>query len=102
MRALFVGRSGGTRPPCNYTERIPSRAVRDYPGVVKEPQTWALLALLAATVFGMFKEMRGDRAELRSGLESIRNEIAGLRGELSEIKVLVGRMDERLKGLEAR
>jgi hypothetical protein len=66
-----------------------------YPGVVNDGQTWALIGLLAATFFGLFAEGRSERKELRAG-------IAAIRGDLSELKVLVGRMDERLKSLEAR
>jgi hypothetical protein len=69
---------------------------------MNDGQTWALMALLAATVLGMFNEMRGDRKELRAGLDAIRGEISGLRGELSEVKVTIARIDERLKGLEVR
>ena len=74
----------------------------DYPGAVNDTQTWALLGLLVVTILGMFNEMRGDRKELRAGLAAIRTEINGLRGELSAVNVTVARMDERLKGLEAR
>lgn len=69
---------------------------------VNDHQTWALLGLLVVTILGMFNEMSGDRKELRSGLAAIRTEINGLRGELSAVNVTVARMDERLKGLEAR
>lgn len=66
-----------------------------YPGVVNDNQTWAVLFLLAATILGLFAEMRSERKEMRGTM-------AAIRGDLSELKVLVGRMDERLKGLEAR
>jgi predicted nuclease with TOPRIM domain len=69
---------------------------------VNDAQAWALIVLLAGMMVTMYLEIRGDRKELRAGLEGIRVEINGLRGELSELKVLVGRMDERLKNLEMR
>lgn len=80
-----------------------------YPGAVSDSQTWTILILLAGTLLGLFAEMRAERKEVRHGFEGIRAELGafrlelnGLRGDLSELKVTVARIDERLKGLEAR
>lgn len=76
---------------------------------------WGLITLLAGAIFGLFWEMRGDRKELRAGLEAVRVElrsgldslrvelsskIGTLQADVSELKVTTARLDERLKGLE--
>ena len=54
-----------------------------------------MIGLLAATFFGLFTEARSERKEVRTTMQAIR-------GDLSALSVTVARIDERLKGLEAR
>jgi hypothetical protein len=61
----------------------------------------ALVALLAATYFSLLREMRLDRKELGITLVGIRGDIVSVRQDIHEVAVVLARMDERVKNLEA-
>ncbi|MGH2656973.1 MAG: hypothetical protein ACRDIZ_09825 [Actinomycetota bacterium] len=75
-----------------------------------EPAVWALIALLAGTIFGGIfylgsrldtvsaridrvhegqAELRGEMGELRGEMGELRGEMAGVRGELRRLRELV-------------
>jgi hypothetical protein len=61
----------------------------------------SLVALLAATYFTLLRELRLDRKDLAVTLVGVRGDIASARHEIHEVALVLARMDERVKNLEA-
>jgi hypothetical protein len=84
---------------------------------MNDAQTWAVMGIFAAIFASQFVELRSDRKELRAELrtgfgrvderlarmdERFESRFREVDGRLSTIEVTVGRIDERLQGVETR
>jgi hypothetical protein len=62
---------------------------------MNDAQTWAVIGIFATIFAGQFVELRSDRKESRSSFRKLDDRLGG-------IEVTLGRIDERLKGVETR
>jgi hypothetical protein len=73
---------------------------------MNDAQTWAVIGIFAAIFAGQFVELRSDRKEFRSSFRSLEEEFRSsfrkVDDRLAVIEMTLGRIDERLKGVETR
>lgn len=62
--------------------------------MISESFAWALYALLVGVFVNLSLEMRRDRKDLKATLDL-------LRVEVGDVKVMVARIDERVKAVES-
>jgi archaellum component FlaC len=83
---------------------------------MNDAQTWAVIGIFAAMFAGQFVELRSDRRDFRAAFQriddrfqriddrfvTIDDRFRQLDDRLGGIHVTLGRIDERLKGVETR
>jgi archaellum component FlaC len=83
---------------------------------MSDAQTWTVIGIFAAIFAGQFVELRSDRREFRfqfsriderfdrvdDRFHRIDDRFQQMDDRLSGIEVILGRIDERLKGVETR
>lgn len=62
--------------------------------MISESFAWALYALLVGVFVNLSLEMRRDRKDLKSTLDLLRTEVG-------DVKVMVARIDERVRAVES-